>query len=367
MGIDGNMKNTADQSFLHVLGRQFFRKLAVKDPGSLQWMLKKLKNHNVMFYPCDHYGRNFSYLLGSPQQSRHFSAPLLSARDAFRWVPKPQDMPSHRSAPLEVFIRAETIYRLDSPREIYEEDVRFIKSATWLLYETRSSVPKCLGFADLLLAYGDEALVWKQTRLLDTARAALSNIYFEDSEGRSGLQCCAVASLEFGIELKSTNKRKRDESEPASKRLAVRHELIQKLLAKGVTPNQYAKNGNTVLMSFVTQFQDGEDDKTLAKIFHDLIKSGANLNWRNRQGETALHVAVRLGRKVATKVILEHGANVHARTAQSKGVLASGEIHYFRARDDPHLYASIMACLALAIQFGAVATPTLVQEWSRKR
>ena len=77
-----------------------------------------------------------------------------------------------------------------------------------------------------------------------------------------------------------------------------------------------------------------------------------------------MHIAVRLGRKVATRVLLECGANVHARTPEGKGVLALGETHYFRAREEPRLYASIMACMALCIQYGAVATPTLIHEWS---
>jgi len=136
------------------------------------------------------------------------------------------------------------------------------------------------------------------------------------------------------------------------------------MVSLGVDINNYDKHGNTVIMTFVTHLKDGEDDKTLAILFGHLINKGANIHWRNRQGETALHIAVRLGRKIATRVLLENSANVHARTAEGKGVLALGETHYFAAREDPLLYASIMACMALCIRHGAVAAPTLVQEWS---
>jgi hypothetical protein len=136
------------------------------------------------------------------------------------------------------------------------------------------------------------------------------------------------------------------------------------MLYFGVDPNNYDKQGNTVLIAFVNHLHDGEDDKILAEIFYCLIGYGANLHRRNRQGETALHVAVRLGRKIATRVLLENGANVHARTITGEGVLAVGVHHYLKARDDQKLYSSIMACMALAIQYGAVAAPTLVQEWS---
>jgi hypothetical protein len=58
---------------------------------------------------------------------------------------------------------------------------------------------------------------------------------------------------------------------------------------------------------------------------------------------------VRLGRKVATRVLLEQAANVYVRTPDGKGVLAVGEMYYLKARDGTVLYASIMACMALAI------------------
>lgn len=83
----------------------------------------------------------------------------------------------------------------------------------------------------------------------------------------------------------------------------------------------------------------------------------AKARWR-------FHIAVRLDRKIATRVLLEDGANVHTQTVEGKGALAVGEAHYLKARNNQQLYASIMARMALAIQFGAVATPMLVQEWS---
>jgi ankyrin repeat protein len=143
-----------------------------------------------------------------------------------------------------------------------------------------------------------------------------------------------------------------------------RWELVKQMISAGVNLNHYDVHGNTVLMAFVIHLQDGEDDKALAMILGLLILRGANIHWRNRQGETALHIAIRLGRKIATRVLLQSGASVHARTAEGKGVLAVGEKHYLEARDNQPLYVSIMACMALAIDYGAVAAPTVVQEWS---
>lgn len=55
---------------------------------------------------------------------------------------------------------------------------------------------------------------------------------------------------------------------------------------------------------------------------------------------------------------------MHALTTEGKGVVAIGEKAFFAARDDPKLDSSIIACIALVMQYGGVGAPTLVQEWS---
>jgi ankyrin repeat protein len=211
-----------------------------------------------------------------------------------------------------------------------------------------------------------DALVYKHARLLETATAAIASPGIRDSEGRNGLQCLAEAALDIDKTTApgdSSKKRKRDQTKPDSspKCLTFRYELVQKMVYLGVDVNNYDKSGNTVLMAFVTHFPDGEDDKTLAKLFRYLIENGANVQWRNRRGETALHIAVRLGHKVATRVLLESGANVHSRTCEGKGALAVGETYYFRAREEPRLYASIMACMLFV--FSMVLSPR--RRWFR--
>ncbi|KAF8863952.1 hypothetical protein BDZ45DRAFT_737795 [Acephala macrosclerotiorum] len=135
---------------------------------------------------------------------------------------------------------------------------------------------------------------------------------------------------------------------------------------RGVELNSYDEAGNTALMAFVIHLRDGDDDNTLSAMLRYLINNGADVHRRNCRGETALHIAVRLGHKTATAVLLAEGSNVHARTLEGKGVLALGEREYFAARTNPQPYASIMACMALCMHYGAVANPTLVQEWLLK-
>jgi hypothetical protein len=54
------------------------------------------------------------------------------------------------------------------------------------------------------------------------------------------------------------------------------------MIAAGVDVSNYDREGNTVLMAFVTYLPDGEDDNTLTQPLHYLIHNGANLHWRNR-------------------------------------------------------------------------------------
>ena len=336
-GVDGNAKNSAGQSFLHVLPRRAMRHL-LSSRSMLQYFLQRLNSFNINFLDRDIFGRNFFHRLTRQAKKsnstslemrgalRYLNARLLEVRDAFGWV----DTLYTEPLPL-----VQTGGHTEAPGDVDWED-------------TNSH------------AYHYHA------RLLETATNAIESPGIEDSQGRNGLRCLAEANLNMdGAHAPGYNKRKRGQSSaPCSHWLMLRYELVQKMIASGVDVNSYDKDGATVLMAFVTHLPDSEDDKILARLFQHLIQNGANAKWRNRGGETALHIAVRLGRKVATRVLLECGANVHARTSEGKGVLALGETHYFRAREEPRLYSSIMACMALCIQYGAVATPTLIHEWS---
>lgn len=355
---DVNAKNTASQSFLHVLECGFFRSL-VEDETNLIDVLQHLNRFKVRFHDCDVFGRSFFHILTHQAESLQknvvkalscLNAKLPYARDAFGWTPI-------------------------SGRDYNKFFPTFPKQPIChlpTLPEDGGPPSAIASKSDSHLGPNNEALISKHARLLETARLAFELPSIEDSEGRNSLHCLAEASLSMSIsndtiQPSSSHKRKHDQRhiiQAVSSPMTLRYELVQNMLSVGVDINSYDLQGNTVLMAFVAHLCDGEDDKTLAKLLHHLAHKGANLHWRNRQGETALHIAVRLGRKIATRVLLEDGANVHARTTEGKGVLAVGEIHYLKARDDQQLYASIMACMALAIQFGAVAAPTVVQEWS---
>jgi ankyrin repeat protein len=371
-GADPNAKNAAGQNFFHVLPRRFLRSLADNDWNGLIWVLQRLNRFKIRFEDCDAFGRNFFHLVthrgavldrNELQVLKFLHIELIPSRDAFGWEPTMKDEVSSGSS-------GHGSVALRCPGSPVVADLN-LSGANYRkpLVEKGSSVSALLN-AEAAVSSEEQAFLSKHARLIEAARMAFEVPKIEDLEGRNGLQCLAEASLTLSIDSENTpsgtsNKRKRGQADAdaSSMRLVLRYELVEQLIAAGVSLNNYDKQGNTVLMSFLTHLHDGEDDKTLAKLLRHIIQGGADIHLRNRHGESALHVAVRLGRKVATRILLENGANVHARTLEGKGVLEIGELHYFKAREDQALYASIHACMALTIQYGAKAAPSLVQEW----
>lgn len=368
-GADPNAKNSAGQNFAHIFSRRFLRTLAA-DRVILMYVLPELAMFDFRFNDCDLFGRSFLHVLtleardvqpNALQSLSWLDRRNRPSRDAFGWVAAID--PTTQAKTTAPFQRTYSLAELAKYPHLYRElNVDYSPSTSAHSEPDDFEAP---------VSTDPNYFIFKHARLLETAGLAIDVPDIEDTQGRNGLQCLAEVSLTLGDEdetSSASHKRKRDQSDIDSPttRLTFRYELAQNMIAVGVDVNNYDKEGNTVLMAFVTHLRDGEDDKTLTQLLHCIIHNGANVHWRNCQGETALHIAVRLGRKVATRVLLMNGSNVHARTAEGKGVLAVGEMHYMRAKQNPQLYASIMACMALCIQYGAVAQPTLVQEWSMK-
>ncbi|KAH8588368.1 ankyrin repeat-containing domain protein [Bisporella sp. PMI_857] len=338
LGIDINATNMGGQTFLHMLSQNFFVKEA-EDNNDMLRILRKLHDLGAKFNSTDHLGRTFLHILTYrarsldlalvPQLLQDLELEIPSSRDAFGWVP--------------TFDAIATTTQTRSAA-------------------TAATTPPSSG----------GVLMSVHARLLELVRLSMTNSRLEDAEGRNGLHCLAEVSLSLdteanGISTGGSKKRKHEQlaTDTSSSRFRLRKDLVQQLLDAGVDVNHYNTQGNNVLMQFITHLADGEDDRLVKILLNQLIVNGANIHARNRLGETALHIAVRLGRKVATETLLENGANVHTRTADGKGILVTGEAAYFAARDDIKSYASIMACMALAYQYGAVYSPSLVQEWSK--
>ena len=138
---------------------------------------------------------------------------------------------------------------------------------------------------------------------------------------------------------------------------AMRLNLVKHLLSIGVDVNHHDDEGVTPLMTHVrcVTYQHA--------IVHELLQHGAEPNARDSSGNTALHIATKLGNIDATKILLGRGANVHARNRSCEGLLTVAKRAQRGAKDDVGLYAKITACMALIIDAGAIASPDLFHEW----
>ena len=183
--------------------------------------------------------------------------------------------------------------------------------------------------------------------LLKVPKHILSRFkHFEDFHGRNCLHV-TVSNTEIPADV--------TEQILADSRLS----LVRDLLSIGIGLDQHDNWGETPLMTHIRTVPEQDD------IILELLHSGADINARNEKGETALHLSVRLGDTVGIKALLAQRAtvNVHVRNWEGQGLLAVAAKAAHSAKDDVGLYAKITTCMALAIDSGAIMTPTLFDEW----
>jgi hypothetical protein len=188
---------------------------------------------------------------------------------------------------------------------------------------------------------------------------------FEDDRGHNGLHCLAEVMVDMpqANSLASVAQASKDE---VSGIRTKREEYLEGLLAARVDPNHYDEEGNTPLMAFIKHVRAGEDDATTTRILNKLFTAKADIHRRDRNGETAHHLAAKLGRRAATKFLLAKGANVHARNKKGEGIIEVGTQASDKCRHDDMLYGQIMLCMCLATSLGAVSSLTILQEWASR-
>ena len=103
--------------------------------------------------------------------------------------------------------------------------------------------------------------------------------------------------------------------------------------------------------------------KITAEVLQLLISAGASVHRRNRKGETALHIAIWLGRPSVVEVLLNNYANVHTRARHGGGILAVAGKASLRAKQDGALCHRIITCMAIAGKYGAVLGLSTKNEW----
>ncbi|TGJ78852.1 hypothetical protein E0Z10_g9912 [Xylaria hypoxylon] len=215
------------------------------------------------------------------------------------------------------------------------------------------------------------------------------NAQNEDSQGRNGFHC--LAEVDFCLspgtpkpgsrghlkdDSKPTpqgqNKRRHNEGEeietPRTASDSRRLECVDGLIDAKVDANQYDKHGNTPLMSFVVNSSDATkcEKEECEIIVRALVqKAGARIELRNRNGETALHLAARYGKTVALRVLLDLGANPHTRNGQGLSILEVLDNLYVTTERDDKNNARFEACRAILTRSKDYAkqSPTLIDEW----
>ena len=345
-----NSRNTAGQTFLHLISIS-----SIQDHYKLCQLLDLLVHKNFNLYSQDLYGRNFFHMMVLTEHVfpagflDYFDAPQYLKRDAFDVTPV------SISDPRITISRANTLMDLDAP----------------------NAQP---GFPNFSEANRDAAIA-EESRLLSFVMTVLRNQtpLAEDIEGRNALQCLAAATLSKSSVLKKYgmpdpqmqgDRKGKKVQEPkdldsCTERLKLRLELVQNLLKAGVDPNHYDQSGHTPLMAFAALLPEDDDYKYGPKILETLIDFHAVVNARSRTGETALHIAVRCGRKLAARTLVQSGANVHVRDAAGRGLLDVADVKTSNAHSiEPKEYVHYEACRAWLSGKGfAVQDPSVLQEW----
>jgi ankyrin repeat protein len=351
-----NAQNTAGQTLLHVLHASWFQP---HNQFLLQQLLDILAQKGFDFSTRDYYGRSFSHILLLRDASAELRNHLLQLckatdyqkRDAFNVTPTYAVIPEPSFGINRAYTQA---MDLDPPAPMSRQDS---STDPYHMHE-----------------------ISQETSLLRSINDAETNPRFEDSEGRNGLHCLAAATLSTSTITQkyyldengepTDRKRRKDkitkDSDSSTYRLKLRFLLLERLLGAGVDPNHYDVHGNTPLMAFAAQLPEDDDYRLGPEIIEALINFGAQVNARNRAGETALHIAVRCGHKLAVKQLVESGASVHARDAAGRSVLEVADVKMESLRgQDAAEYAHLEACRAwLSGTSGyAVQKPTVLQEW----
>lgn len=383
-------RNTAGQTFLHVLHDSWFDEDSAL---SLDELVNKLKDANFDYLATDVYGRSFFHLLQNKRNPRGcipaslFNWALLRRRDAFG------------VNPLESRMRQAT--RRSSPLNAATGSINAEPPSLTMLDITHGSGS----------GSGEEARIATQTMMLrlvvdavkvEGVNSTLPNPRVEDVHGRNALHCLAEVKLDAAAVREGRNGQ--DTGRPSNQRRKKRKleghdryefsdndesnttinnttncndrriDYLRGILLARVDVNHYDLSGQTPLMAFIRHRPEDSraDRQDMEDAIQMLYKHGAQLELRNRAGETALHVAAREGKVVALKMLLSLGANPYVRDAAGLSVLSV--IDEMFVNSDPEdggvFMARLEACRAIftgAVVEGDPQDPSLLEEWGVRR
>lgn len=350
-----NARNTAGQTFLHLLPSA-----SLQDYERLSRLLRMLFEKKFDVYARDVYGRSFFHMILLSEQG--FPNGLLECYEEAKYMKRDafNVTPAQAPQPMMGINRAYTqAMDLDPPAPAPPPAQHRFPS-----------------FSDK----PHEAAHRYECELLAFVNSTQQFPNREDAEGRNGLHCLAMATLSSSSVLKKygladadagLDRRGKKNQEPkdldsCTERLSLRLSILSNLINAGVDTNHYDSSGNTPLMAFAALLPEEDDYKLGPKILEELIANGADIHARNRHGETALHIAVRCGRKLAARTLVRKGANVHVRDAAGRSLLDVADVKTRNTQcSAPKEYVHFEACRAYlsGTKGFAVQNPTLLQEW----
>ncbi|KAI0130756.1 ankyrin [Daldinia grandis] len=359
--------NTAGQTFLHLLHHSWF-----EDEVLLEWLLNMLKDANFNILATDVYGRSFFHLLQNRRRdsirvpAHLFDWELLRRRDAFGVKPMGSRVKQSEPSIVQSMPRA-------NPLSARSSNAEFLPTFLEIPSE-RGVDARIRSQAELLRIVVDAIKV-------DSVNSANQNSLSEDLHGRNALH--ALAEVELDIERvqhptddnqrhkKRKYKEEEGEPRPESSHNSKRLEFLEGILSTSVDVNHYDNRGQTPLMAFIAlRPEDSRSDKEdMERSIRKLFEAGANLEKRNREGKTALHVAACSGKKVALKELLQLGANPYVRDACGLSVLAAIDELWAQTERDGIITARLEACRGVftsMVQPDA-QEPSIVQEWGVRR
>ncbi|KAL9618937.1 MAG: hypothetical protein Q9160_006401 [Pyrenula sp. 1 TL-2023] len=154
-----------------------------------------------------------------------------------------------------------------------------------------------------------------------------ANPFCEDLDGHNALLCLAYMVM------------------PARMRFG----MIDDCITYGVDLDHFDIHGKTPIHAFIFKERSSngrpEDDKTTASYVEKLINAGANVNVRDRDGETPLHFATKWGHDVCTKLLLQHGADPNAVNNRRRSIIQEAES--WLDPTEPDVFGRIKVSVAL--------------------
>jgi len=92
-----------------------------------------------------------------------------------------------------------------------------------------------------------------------------------------------------------------------------RNDIVEWLCSKGANVNAVDSDGRTPLIIAISQSVDNTDAKTRTETIRILLRYGADLSYRDKDGWTLLHHAVRESNEDLIDLLLKRGAEINAK------------------------------------------------------